>query len=447
MRTDMKNKFSSAVQAITDFAQSCGPQLVTTGLQCCTGTMSLLILVTVLFQITTVLPAVPHVAISIIWYVVLCGLLDEDARKSAKRWIMANFYLLGIIISLLPYAFLARITGEVSAIHIFFGILCASAMVVVVFLFFFSDIGKKLITALDSGRDLIGSANKVVVHPGDVVLCDVKELVDAGAADAREVIPYKDRFLHMLILGPTGGGKTSQVILPMVYQDVHNLDAGVTVLEPKGDLARDVAMMAEEMGRPYLYFDPSVDNCPFFNPLVGAEIDVIENAVTTFLMLNPDSPQYFKDLSEQLVRNALKVLKRLDKAEGIDGKYSTFIWMSRLLQNNGGQGRELVQRFAKLRSSTPDEAKENADIASWFLNEYFMERSKIYENSSGIRAQVSKVIANQYLRSILNPDVEKGEYNQIDFDKHLADGGVICISTAQGLLRDLGKFLGYFIMA
>lgn len=198
-------------------------------------------------------------------------------------------------------------------------------------------------------------------------------------------------------------------------------------------------MMAKEMGRPYLYFDPSVDNCPFFNPLVGDEADVIENAVTTFLALSPDSPQYFKDLSEQLVRYTLKVLKRLDRDKGIDGYYSTFIWMSRVLQNNGGQGRELVQRFSKIPGATEDEGKENADIASWFLNEYFAEKSKVYENSSGIRAQVTKVISNRYLRHILNPDVEKGEYNQLDFDKHLAEGGVICISTAQGLLDALAS--------
>ena len=141
--------------------------------------------------------------------------------------------------------------------------------------------------------------------PGDVVLCDSLEKIENGAKDCREILLSKDRFLHMLILGPTGCGKTSQIILPMCYQDVHNVESGLTVLEPKGDLAREVAMMAKEMGRPYLYFDPSVDNCPFFNPLVGDEADVIENAVTTFLALSPDSPQYFKDLSEQLVRYTL----------------------------------------------------------------------------------------------------------------------------------------------
>ena len=223
----------------------------------------------------------------------------------------------------------------------------------------------------------------------------------------------------MLILGPTGGGKTSQVILPMVDQDIKNFEAGVTVIEPKGDLAREVAMMAKVAGRPYIYFDPSVDNCPFFNPLVGDEDDVIENAVTTFLMLNPDSPQYFKDLSEQLVRYTLKVLKRLDKSEGVDGKYATFINMNTVLQNPNQDGRKLVTRFGQLKGETDAEQKENADIASWFINEYYAERSKVYENSSGIRAQVSKVIANRYLRGILNPDFDKGQRNQIDFDEHL----------------------------
>ena len=104
-------------------------------------------------------------------------------------------------------------------------------------------------------------------------------------------------------------------------------------------------------------------NCPFFNPLVGDEDDVIENAVTTFLMLNPDSPQYFKDLSEQLVRYTLKVLKRLDKSEGVDGKYATFINMNTVLQNPNQDGRKLVTRFGQLKGETDAEQKENADIA------------------------------------------------------------------------------------
>ena len=47
-----------------------------------------------------------------------------------------------------------------------------------------------------------------------------------------------------------------------------------------------------------------------------------------------------------------------------------------------GYGREVVNKFSRINSQTESEASENKDIASWFLNDYFPERSKIYENTS-----------------------------------------------------------------
>lgn len=440
----VKEKISNLAQHVNDFLQESGPAWAVSGQQFIAGLCTLGVLLSLLFHKSLFIVALILEFASLVWYILTCKSAQEKARTS-KLWARINMFLFAALLGLSPYCMFAKWFGASGAI-VLVGLAFVVVALAIVTVFQFSESGKNVWEWLDNvGSSQLAKGN-TGYKPGDVVLCDDKERLEAGDKDPREIIPYKDRFLHMLILGPTGGGKTSQVILPMVNQDVHNLEAGVTVIEPKGDLAREVAMMAKDLGRPYIYFDPSVDNCPFFNPLIGDESDVIENAVTTFLMLNPDSPQYFKDLSEQLVRNTLKVLKRLDKDKGIDGYYSTFIWMSRVLQNNGNQGRELVNKFSKISSATPDEAKENADIASWFMNEYFAERSKVYENSSGIRSQVAKVIANQYLRHILNPDVEAGEQNQIDFDKHLAEGGVICISTAQGLLRDLGKFLGYFII-
>lgn len=303
----------------------------------------------------------------------------------------------------------------------------------------------KLYEMLETGS-LSAFAGMKEIRPGDIVLCNIKEEVEANVKDPREILPAKDRFLHMLIIGPTGCGKTSQIILPMVLQDMQNSEWGITVLEPKGDLAIKAYMMAKHYGRDAVYFDPSYKNCPKFNPLSGREVDVVENIATTFKMLDPDSPQFFKDLNEQLTRNAVKVLKRLDQSEGVNGKYATLINLSRLLQNSAGAGREFVNKFSRIQSRTESEASENKDIASWFLNDYFPERSKVYENTSGVRSQVSKLIANEYLREVLNPDFDKGEKNQVNFDRHLMEGGVICISTAQGALRDLSKYLGYFII-
>lgn len=286
---------------------------------------------------------------------------------------------------------------------------------------------------------LSGNLEKSTVNPGDITLCDT-------ITEESVIWPKQDRFLHMLVLGPLGCGKTTTSILPMILQDIQNPEWGVTVFDPTGELALKTHMIAKTFGRQSIYFDPTYKDCPKFNPLSGNETDVIENIVSTFRMLNPDSPQFFMDLNEQLLRNAIKVLKRLDKSEGVDGKYATFICLDRLLKNTGGQGRELVNCFSKIIASSESEGAENRDIAQWFLNDYFPERSKVYENTSGIRSQIGKLVSNVFLRDVLNPDFEKGEKNEINFADHLTNGGVLCVSTAQGNLRDLSKYLGYLFI-
>lgn len=69
--------------------------------------------------------------------------------------------------------------------------------------------------------------------------------VDSGK---KAVLPLHDRFVHMLVLGVTGSGKTSQTLLPMMlqdfvsdnfrYEEVEVVQMGQIVLEPKSDLAR-----------------------------------------------------------------------------------------------------------------------------------------------------------------------------------------------------------------
>lgn len=415
-----------------------------TGQQLIAGLCALGLLASALLHIGLVFPGLILAGAAVLWYL-FTGQASEETAPKASLWAKVSIFLAGALIAMGPYCWFVKGFGGGGA-AIFVAAACVIAIEAVIAVLLHSDSGKRAWAALTEAGTKMTIKEEPVYKPGDVVLCVDKDRKEAGDKDPREILPYKDRFLHMLIIGPTGGGKTSQVILPMVNQDIQNMEAGVTVIEPKGDLAREVYMMAKVAGRPAIYFDPAVDNCPFFNPLVGDEDDVIENAVTTFLMLNPDSPQYFKDLSEQIVRYALKVLKRMDREEGVDGKYATFVNMNTLLQNPGQKGREMITQFTKLQKGTDAEKKENLDIASWFINEYYAERSKVYENSSGIRAQVSKIIANRYLRHVLNPDFEKNERNQIDFDSNLANGGVICICTAQGKMRDLGKFLGYFII-
>ena len=401
-----------------------------------------------LFKAWTILVQLILFMFQIVLFAIFVPALDEDDKKrsTARTLLKASYVLFVAFLISVPLRKLQFSTGSSAIIGVW--IVGTIMAVILSAISTVSEPVKNGIVKIEEGKFLENTSKKEV-NPGDIVLCNNKEELLSGAKDPREILPKKDRFLHMLIIGPTGCGKTSQVILPMVRQDLLYHECGVTVLEPKGDLAIKAAMMAKHCGRKeedIVYFDPSYANCPKFNPLAGREVDVVENIATTFRMLNPDSATFFQDLGEQLMRNAIKVLKRLDQSCGIEGKYATLINLSRLLQNSGGQGREMVNKFSQIPSHTDSEAKENSDIATWFLNDYFPERSKVYENTSGIRSQVAKLVSNEYLREVLNPDVDKGEKNEINFDIHLDKGTVICISTAQGALRDLSKYLGYFII-
>ena len=108
----------------------------------------------------------------------------------------------------------------------------------------------------DDGDDIVD----VDPSPGDFVIGKMykRNLDEDGktpegeddyvVTDHLAVLPLHDRFVHLIVLGVTGSGKTSQSLLPMFVQDFasdnfkyENIDVvqlGQIVLEPKGDFAK-----------------------------------------------------------------------------------------------------------------------------------------------------------------------------------------------------------------
>ena len=127
--------------------------------------------------------------------------------------------------------------------------------------------------------------------------------------------------MHTTFFGPAAERRPGQVFLPTAYRDILAGKGTVSIIESDGELSKEVAALAEANEILCICFDPTKDGCPFSNP---------------------DSPQYFKDQTELVLRNVMKVLKRLDKDKGEDGFYFTFIWLEQLISDENGQGRELV---------------------------------------------------------------------------------------------------------
>lgn len=264
------------------------------------------------------------------------------------------------------------------------------------------------------------------------------------------VVPYKDRFLHTLVLGVTGSGKTSQSLLPMVAKDIKCHELGVVCLDPKGDFAESVYAMAKIEGRDdVVYFNPTLSNCPYFNPMVGDEDSVSECLVTTFKKLENEQQTFFANMDEMLLRRCIKVVKRV---KGDDGTLND---ISVLMNNAAGGGKIMLTDL--IHKNFPDLLiqQENNEIVSWFLNDYYSELSgarsatKTYEQCSGVRNQVSKLLANSLVKRLLCPTIPRSEMNYeeyLDFDRILEKGGILSMSSAQGELRELGSFIGYFLI-
>lgn len=257
------------------------------------------------------------------------------------------------------------------------------------------------------------------------------------------MIPLRDRFLHTLILGPTGSGKTSLAILPMIEQDIRG-GMGITVIEPKIDLVEKVNALAKIYDKKCIYFNPSYNECPKFNPLEGDEEDIIETMVLCVRIFMKDSDDFYKNTCESVLRSSLKVLKRVKST-------ATLVDLERFLLDTCDFAKKVINRLENVTAKEKNEIrkKENMELLHFFNTDYFhpknfVDKGSGWRNTSGLRLFLSKLNGNFYMRKVLNPKDGKSE---IRFLNHIEKGEILSISTNQGLLGlVLSRFLGYFII-
>lgn len=371
--------------------------------------------------------------LNIVFFLFGKDLAEGDVEKKSKIYfgLSVLFLIYGLLASIIRGLNSINTTGKsLTPLGIILGVV-ASVFIVYLYL---DENTKEIINKIHSTNFAVKfklAELSNTIKPGDLVLCTDKN------TGLPVIIPHKDRYLHMLVLGPTGSGKTSQILIPAILQDMNTPGHGLTVIEPKGDLAEQVDAMGKIYNREVIYFNPIYPDCPYFNPLFGPEGEVIENIATVYKMLANSTNQFFENKSEMLTRYGIMVVKRLY------GNSATLLDFSDLIHDTNGKGYGMIKELQQLRPETVEMGKQNDEIAGYFLNEYFNEKSKEFEHCSGIRSQVAKTVSNEYLRRVLNPP--NGQ-NDLDFDDILANGRVLAVSTAQGKLRELSSYLGYFII-
>jgi|GEM_PF-3497815 len=234
------------------------------------------------------------------------------------------------------------------------------------------------------------------------------------------IIPTEDRYLHMHVVGPTGSGKTEGVIWPLIRKDLAR-PLGVTVIDPKGDLAVGVADAARSMGRPVTAIGPGL---PFtFNPLAGKAETVAQGMVEALDHAFPDGNTFFRTLGRTLLRQSILAVK------GVPGADPGLKDLRDFLADEDGR-REVLLR-------TRDQGARE-----YFRKEYASWSTKAQrEYTIGLRTELAALADEAEIGRIM------GGREPLDMAGILARGEVLAVSLPIGVLGESGRIFGTYLLA
>lgn len=133
------------------------------------------------------------------------------------------------------------------------------------------------------------------------------------------------------------------------------------------------------------------------NFLKGEESDVIKSMIELNDHYYPDSPEFFKDMNDTLIKNSIRLIKRLL------GENASLYELNTFIQDKDNKGHLYLNAFRNLKSQSDLEEEENKAIYQWFLDEYFNKNSKMFGYCSGFRTIILKINSKDKFDKIINP--------------------------------------------
>lgn len=294
------------------------------------------------------------------------------------------------------------------------------------------------------------------------------------------VLREEARYLHELVVGATGTGKTSTTILNRLVQDLIRIargrKIGVCVLEPKGDLIRDVLKLCVKLGIPkskIKVIDPtnlaeSIKYNPFMGPLESASetfrgvLDALtENQDAFFKGQQSETAAlytmlgkiYYGDKFSIIHMQALYTDPRFlaDVTEKVrqwlKGKYNEVSLSS--------DEKSVLERYDRICSYFENEVLDyktyrtkDEILPLMYPAGHKHEGKQVVESLkdkfvTGAKKHVNDICMNEMLSRLMVTD--DGD-EVLDIDSFLQNGGILLVNTALGELEELSMSFGQFFI-
>jgi hypothetical protein len=245
-----------------------------------------------------------------------------------------------------------------------------------------------------------------------------------GTLVSGENIPltHNDRRRHLYLIGKSGTGK-STLLFNLMISDLAN-GRGFALLDPHGDLARDVAdAVPSQRTNDVVYFDPADLSHPVaFNPLEGVALDrrplVAAHITAAFKHLWGDS---WGPRLEYILGNSLRLL--------LDAPGTTLLGLPRLLVDDKYRSRLLTTCHDPV-------------IRAYWLREFAEYQDRfVTEAISPIQNKIGALLSPPALRNIIGQ-----KRSTIDIPGIMNGGRVLIVNLSKGRLGEgpahlLGAFL------
>lgn len=238
----------------------------------------------------------------------------------------------------------------------------------------------------------------------------------------RLVVPWPvqltvdERFLHLHVLGPTGSGKSSSVLMPLLAQDLRE-DHALILMEPKGDLAAEAYRQALHEERSVIWFDPLSPTCPHYNPLAGPEDIAAEGLAWALNQISEGGHPYYAVAARIQLLYAVRAIKNAYGETADLGSLLAF------LRDEAGQKR--------LVRDSQDEA-----LIQYFEEQWSRRSGASREDRQGLLNRLELLFANPAVRRVLSSP------NDFTWDEVLRDRWVVLCPLSLAQLGESARALG-----